>query len=74
MVAKPPAGVQCRQPAGRDRRLGLIANLPAVPAKPCDAPNFLVPGLPVSFATMDLILATVCAVALGAYLSRNRAR
>ena len=52
---------------------GLIANLPAVPAKPCDAPNFLVPGLPVSFATMDLILAAVCAVALAAYLGRSRA-
>jgi disulfide bond formation protein DsbB len=51
----------------------LIASLPAAPAKPCDAPNFLIPGLPVSFATMDFILAAVCAVALGAYLSRSKA-
>jgi disulfide bond formation protein DsbB len=50
----------------------LIASLPAAPAKPCDAPNFLIPGLPVSFATMDFILAAVCAVALGTYLSRSR--
>ena len=51
----------------------LIANLPAAPAKPCDAPNFLIPGLPVSFATMDFLLAAVCAAVLGAYLSRSRA-
>ena len=51
----------------------LIASLPAAPAKPCDAPNFLIPGLPVSFATMDFLLAAVCAVALGAYLIRSRA-
>ncbi len=52
----------------------LIASLPATPAKPCDAPNFLIPGLPVSFAAMDFILATVCAVGLGAYLSLGKAR
>ena len=51
----------------------LIASLPATPAKPCDAPNFLIPGVPVSFATMDFILAAVCAVALAAYLSRSKA-
>ncbi len=51
----------------------LIASLPATPAKPCDAPNFLIPGLPVSFATMDFILAAVCAVGLGAYLARSGA-
>ncbi len=51
----------------------LIASLPAAPAKPCDAPSFLIPGLPVSFATMDFILAAVCAAALGAYLARSRA-
>jgi disulfide bond formation protein DsbB len=51
----------------------LIASLPATPAKPCDAPNFLIPGLAVSFATMDFILAAVCAVGLGAYLARSRA-
>jgi disulfide bond formation protein DsbB len=51
----------------------LVARLPAAPAKPCDAPNFLIPGLPVSFATMDFILAAVCATGLGAYLGRSRA-
>jgi disulfide bond formation protein DsbB len=52
----------------------LIASLPSAPAKPCDAPNFLIPGLPISFAMMDLILAAVCAVGLGAYLTRSSAR
>jgi disulfide bond formation protein DsbB len=51
----------------------LIARLPATPAKPCDAPNFLIPGLPVSFATMDFILAAVCAAALAVYLGRSKA-
>jgi disulfide bond formation protein DsbB len=51
----------------------LIASLPAAPAKPCDAPNFLIPHLPVSFATMDFILAAVCAVGLAAYLVRSAA-
>jgi disulfide bond formation protein DsbB len=46
----------------------LIASLPTTPAKPCDAPNYLIAGLPVSFATMDLIAAGVCAGLLTAYL------
>jgi disulfide bond formation protein DsbB len=52
----------------------LIASLPATPSKPCDAPNFLIPGLPVSFATMDFIAAGVCAVLLAAYLVMRPAR
>lgn len=38
----------------------LMANLPARPAKPCDAANFLLPGQPLSFATMDLLFALLC--------------
>jgi disulfide bond formation protein DsbB len=41
----------------------LMSSLPATPAKPCDAPNFLIRGLPISFTTMDLIYAVVsCAI------------
>src|SRR5579875_982411 len=47
---------------------GLIASLPTRPSKPCDAASFLIPGLPVSYATMDFILAAVGAAALAAYL------
>jgi disulfide bond formation protein DsbB len=52
----------------------LIARLPATPAKPCDAPIFLIPGLPLSFAGMDFIAAAVGAAGLGAYLGRTTGR
>lgn len=32
-----------------------LARMPDRPAKPCDEPTFLVPGLPVSMAAMNLI-------------------
>lgn len=35
----------------------LMRSLPAVPAKPCDEPTFLVPGLPLSMAGMNLLYA-----------------
>ena len=50
-----------------------MANLPATPAKPCDAPNFLVPGLPISFTTMDFLYALACFVLVLACL-RPRTR
>ncbi|HEY1932846.1 MAG TPA: disulfide bond formation protein B [Acetobacteraceae bacterium] len=34
-----------------------LASMPAHPAKPCDSPSYLIPGLPVSIAAMDLIFA-----------------
>ena len=50
---------------------GLMKSLPARPAKPCDAPNFLIPGLPVSFAAMDLLYAVVCSAVIGMRLRRR---
>jgi disulfide bond formation protein DsbB len=47
----------------------LIANLPSHPSKPCDAPSFLIPGLPISFATMDFLFTFLC---LGFLLFRLR--
>ena len=35
----------------------LMRSLPAAPAKPCDAPTLLVPGLPLSMAGMNLVYA-----------------
>jgi disulfide bond formation protein DsbB len=35
----------------------LLRSLPAAPSKPCDAPAFLVPGLPLSMAGMNLLYA-----------------
>jgi len=34
-----------------------LARMPERPSKPCDEPTFLVPGLPVSMAAMNLIAA-----------------
>jgi disulfide bond formation protein DsbB len=52
----------------------LMNSLPARPAKPCDAPNFLLPGVPLSFATMDLLFALFCWAAVTVRLLRTRAR
>ena len=41
-----------------------LARMPARPAKPCDDPTFLIPGLPVSMAAMNLGLAAVLGVGL----------
>lgn len=49
----------------------LMARLPARPAKPCDAPSYLISGLPLSFATMDLIFTLLCLGGLGARLRRR---
>jgi len=49
-----------------------LAEMPAHPAKPCDAPTFLVPGLPLSMAAMNLIYALVFAALLATFLWRTR--
>lgn len=51
-----------------------LAHMPAHPAKPCDAPTFLVPGLPLSMAAMNLIFALIVVAALTTYLWRSRRR
>ena len=35
----------------------LLRSMPAAPSKPCDAPTYLVPGLPLSMAAMNLLYA-----------------
>lgn len=35
----------------------MLRGLSAAPSKPCDAPTYLIPGLPVSMAAMNLIYA-----------------
>jgi disulfide bond formation protein DsbB len=35
----------------------LMRSLPAAPSKPCDAPTYPVPGLPLSMAGMNLLYA-----------------
>jgi disulfide bond formation protein DsbB len=36
-----------------------LARMPAHPSKPCDDPTYLLPGIPVSMAAMNLLLALV---------------
>jgi disulfide bond formation protein DsbB len=51
-----------------------LANMPVRPAKPCDDPTYLVPGLPVSMAEMNLIYAVGFAAILALYLARGLRR
>lgn len=48
-----------------------LSSMPARPAKPCDAPSYLIPRLPVSMALMDLIFALGIAVVIGTLLWRE---
>jgi disulfide bond formation protein DsbB len=49
-----------------------LSNMPSRPAKPCDAPTFLIPGLPLSMAAMNLLYAVVFALLLGIFIFRDR--
>jgi disulfide bond formation protein DsbB len=49
-----------------------LAQMPAKPAKPCDDPTFLIPGLPVSMAAMNLLYALAFAILLSVVLWRDR--
>lgn len=56
---------ECAAPQlGRGTMADRLARMPARPAKPCDEPTYLVPGLPVSMAAMNLGLAAVLGVGL----------
>ncbi len=48
--------------------------MPLRPSASCDDPVYLIPGLPISFATMDLLYAMAVAAAISAYLKVNRWR
>ena len=47
-----------------------LAAMPARPAKPCEDPDFLLPGVPISMTQMGLAYALATAVGLGVALSR----
>jgi disulfide bond formation protein DsbB len=49
-----------------------LAQMPARPAKPCEDPAFLIPGLPISMAAMNLLYALAFAALLGVALWRDR--
>jgi disulfide bond formation protein DsbB len=49
-----------------------LAQMPMTPAKPCDEPTFLIPGLPLSMAAMNLLFALAFAALLAGVLWRGR--
>ncbi len=49
-----------------------LARMPTKPAKPCDEPTYLIPGLPLSMAAMNMIFATLLTVGLAAAAARQR--
>ncbi len=49
-----------------------LSRMPARPAKPCDDPTYLVPGLPISMAAMNLLYALAFAGGLAIFLWRTR--
>lgn len=51
-----------------------LAAMPARPSKPCDDPTFLVPGLPVSMAAMNLAYALAFSAAVAISLRDRRHR
>ena len=51
-----------------------LASMPERPAKPCDEPTFLVPGLPVSTAALNLLVSLVFSAAAATFLVRSRRR
>ena len=51
-----------------------LAQMPARPAKPCEDAAYLIPGLPISMAAMNLLYALAFALVLGVLLWRDRRR
>ncbi|MDE2583515.1 MAG: disulfide bond formation protein B [Rhodospirillales bacterium] len=51
-----------------------LASMPARPSKPCDAPTYLIPFVPVSMAAMNLIYALGFAAVLGDWLRHSARR
>lgn len=49
-----------------------LARMPATVSKPCDEPTYLVPGLPVSMAAMNLALALALAGFLAMSIRKQR--
>jgi disulfide bond formation protein DsbB len=51
-----------------------LARMPARPAKPCEDATYLIPGLPVSMAAMNLLYALAFALGVGVFLWHDRRR
>ena len=49
-----------------------LRSMPARPAKPCDEPTYIIPGLPLSTATLNLLASLAFAAAVAGYLAQTR--
>ncbi len=49
-----------------------LARMPATPAKPCDEPTYLIPAVPLSMASMNVLYATALCVGLATAAWRKR--
>ncbi len=49
-----------------------LAQMPARPSKPCEDAAYLIPGLPISMAAMNLLYSLAFAIVLGIVLWRDR--
>ncbi len=64
---------ECAAPEVRGATLAeRLASMPDRPAKPCDAPTYLIPRVPVSMATMNLGASLAVGGLLAIYLARTR--
>ena len=64
---------ECQAPVlGNGTVAERIARMPARPSKPCDDPTYLVPGVPVSMAAMNLGLSLLLSIGLAAAALRRR--
>ncbi|MEA2744864.1 MAG: hypothetical protein QOG25_3235 [Acetobacteraceae bacterium] len=51
-----------------------LASMPSRPSKPCDDPTFLIPGIPLSMAAMNMLFALAFSVVLAMSLPGRRSR
>jgi disulfide bond formation protein DsbB len=49
-----------------------LSSMPLRPSKPCDAPSYLIPELPISMAVMNLAWSLVVFASVAIYLVRSR--
>jgi len=49
-----------------------LAAMPLRPAKPCDEPSFVIPGLPLSTAVLNLVASLAFAAGVAIFLLRSR--
>jgi disulfide bond formation protein DsbB len=64
---------ECRAPAFAGGSIAeRLRAMPARPAKPCDDPTYLIPGVPLSMAAMDMLLNLALAAAVAISWPRQR--